>query len=152
MNFGVIGPATPSSLPLQVYTNPQDMFGRRHAFDGMTPQANGLVFASEYAVTGERQLGFCSSEQHAQTALACLILQVLSPQQRTPWPCLPAEGGGNGNLIGAVAEAAFMLGMERNSGTESGSGVVLAGAYAPLLVNANAVPWPTNMIVFDSHR
>ena len=47
-----------------------------------------------------------------------------------------------------------MLGMERNSGgTEpAGAGVVLAGAYAPLLVNANAVPWPTNMIVFDSHR
>lgn len=79
--------------------------------------------------------------------------------------CLPAEGGGSGNLIGAVAEAAFMLGMERNSGgTQSstwkegahtasgGVGVVLAGAYAPLLVNANSVPWPTNMIVFDSHR
>lgn len=30
--------------------------------------------------------------------------------------------------------------------------VVLAAAYAPLLVNDNARPWPTNLIVFDSHR
>ena len=61
----------------------------------------------------------------------------------------PADGGGQGNLIGAVAEAAFMTGMERNSG---GGGAVLAGAYAPLMVNANARPWPTNMLVFDNHR
>ena len=51
----IASPSTPPAPPLvlQVYTNPQDMYGRRHAFDGMTPQANGLVFASEYAVTGE---------------------------------------------------------------------------------------------------
>lgn len=42
-----------------------------------------------------------------------------------------------------------MTGMERNSG---GGGAVLAGAYAPLMVNANARPWPTNMLVFDNHR
>ncbi|KAL4458046.1 hypothetical protein ABPG75_012911 [Micractinium tetrahymenae] len=90
-----------------VYTNPQDMFARRHAFDGLDPAASGQVFASEYAVT---------------------------------------DGGGQGNVLGAVAEAGFMLGLERNSRA------VLAGAYAPLFVNANARPWPTNMIVFDNSR
>ena len=90
-----------------VYTNPGDMFGRRHVFDGMTPEGDGLVFASEYAVT---------------------------------------DGGGHGNLIGAVAEAGFMTGMERNSK------VVIGGSYAPLFVNVNAVPWPTNMILFDNYR
>ncbi len=37
-------------------------------------------------------------------------------------PALPADGGGQGNVIGAVAEAGFMLGLERNSDA------VLAGA------------------------
>lgn len=56
------------------------------------------------------------------------------------------DGGGWGNLIGAVAEAAFMTGLERN-----GAAVPLA-AYAPLFVNWNDRTWPTNMIVFDNHR
>ncbi|EFN58711.1 hypothetical protein CHLNCDRAFT_140355 [Chlorella variabilis] len=106
-HLGDLGPT--EIWEYHVYTNPQDLFARRHAFDGATP-AGGLIFASEYAVT---------------------------------------DGGGQGNLIGAVAEAAFMTGMERNSG---GGGAVLAGAYAPLMVNANARPWPTNMLVFDNHR
>lgn len=56
------------------------------------------------------------------------------------------DGGGYGNLIGAVAEAAFMTGLERN-----GEAVPLA-AYAPLFVHWNNRPWPTNMIVIDNHR
>ena len=56
------------------------------------------------------------------------------------------DGGGGGNLIGAVAEAAFMTGMERNSE------VVEAAAYAPLFVNVNSKPWPTNLIVVDNRK
>ena len=46
----------------------------------------------------------------------------------------------------AVAEAAFMTGLERNSE------VVQLAAYAPLFVHANFVNWPTNLIVIDNHR
>ena len=53
-------------------------------------------------------------------------------------------------LQGAIAEAAFMTGLERNSE------VVEMAAYAPLFVHAEQgtwVPtWPTNLIVFDSSR
>eukprot|EP00887_Chlorella_sp_A99_P005257 scaffold1.g5257.t1 len=90
-----------------VYTNPTDMFNRRHDFDGKTPQNSHYIFASEYAVT---------------------------------------DGGGWGNLIGAVSEAAFMTGLERNSE------VVVLAAYAPLFVHTNNRPWPTNMIVIDNYR
>lgn len=76
-----------------MYTNPQDLFGRRTAFDGLSAQADGWVLASEYAVT---------------------------------------DGGGQGNLVGALAEAGFALGMERNGQA------VLGGSYAPLFVNDNA--------------
>jgi len=51
---------------------------------------------------------------------------------------------GNGNLLAAVAEAAFMTGMERNSD------VVVMAAYAPLLVNVNDRKWNPDLIGFDS--
>ena len=56
------------------------------------------------------------------------------------------SGTGNGNLRGAIGEAAWMTGMERNSD------IVVLGAYAPLLCNANHKAWPVNLINFDSYR
>ena len=53
---------------------------------------------------------------------------------------------GKGNLRGAIGEAAFMTGMERNSD------VVAMAAYAPLFCNANHKRWPINLINFDSAR
>jgi len=56
------------------------------------------------------------------------------------------SGSGLGNLRGAIGEAAFMTGMERNSD------VVIMAAYAPLFVNVNHKRWPINLINFDSAR
>ena len=56
------------------------------------------------------------------------------------------QGAGLGNLRGALGEAAFMTGMERNSD------VVIMGSYAPLFCNANNKRWPINLINFDSSR
>ena len=53
---------------------------------------------------------------------------------------------GNGNLRGAIGEAAWMTGMERNSD------IVIMGSYAPLFCNANHKAWPVNLINFDSYR
>lgn len=53
---------------------------------------------------------------------------------------------GGGNLLGALAEAVFLSGMERNSD------LVKMASYAPLLENVNDRVWPTNLIWFDSHR
>lgn len=53
---------------------------------------------------------------------------------------------GGGNLLGALAEAAFLSGMERNSD------LVKMASYAPLLENVNDRVWSTNLIWFDSHR
>jgi alpha-L-arabinofuranosidase len=53
---------------------------------------------------------------------------------------------GNGNLRGAIGEAAWMTGMERNSD------VVMMGSYAPLFCNANHKAWPVNLINYDSYR
>lgn len=53
---------------------------------------------------------------------------------------------GKGNLRGAIGEAAFMTGMERNSD------IVALAAYAPLFCNDNHKRWPVNLINFDSSR
>jgi len=53
---------------------------------------------------------------------------------------------GQGNLRGAVGEAAFMTGMERNSD------VVTMSSYAPLFVNVNHRGWNPDLIDFDSYR
>lgn len=56
------------------------------------------------------------------------------------------SGSGSGNLIGALAEAVFMTGMERNSD------VVLMASYAPLFANVNYKKWNPDLIYFDSSR
>jgi alpha-N-arabinofuranosidase len=53
---------------------------------------------------------------------------------------------GTGNLTAALAETAFMMGLERNGD------LVTMCSYAPLFFNANDIRWPVNMIGFDSAR
>ena len=54
------------------------------------------------------------------------------------------EGCGAGNLRGALGEAAFMTGMERNSD------VVVMASYAPLFANVNYKKWNPDLINFDN--
>ncbi len=56
------------------------------------------------------------------------------------------EGSGKGNLKAALAESAFMMGMERNSD------VVRMASYAPLLANVSGKSWSPDLIYFDSTR
>ncbi len=51
---------------------------------------------------------------------------------------------GHGNLKAALAEASFMMGMERNAD------VVTMASYAPLFVNENDRAWNPDMIPFDA--
>lgn len=55
-------------------------------------------------------------------------------------------GVGEGNLLAALAEAAYRLGLERNSD------IVRLSSYAPLFFHVNDIQWPVNMIGFDSSR
>ena len=56
------------------------------------------------------------------------------------------SGVGEGNLTAALAEAAFLLGLERNSD------VVAMSSYAPLLFHVSDIAWPVNLIGFDNAR
>lgn len=53
-------------------------------------------------------------------------------------------GVGAGNLLAALSEAAFIMGMERNSD------VVKMSSYAPLFENENRRDWPSNLIHINS--
>jgi alpha-L-arabinofuranosidase len=56
------------------------------------------------------------------------------------------QGTGQGSLRGALGEAAFMTGMERNSD------IVTMSSYAPLFANLNFKRWNPDLIYFDSSR
>jgi len=56
------------------------------------------------------------------------------------------QNAGKGNLRGAIGEAAFMTGLERNSDE------VIMASYAPLLVNLNHRAWNPDLINFDSSK
>ncbi|MFO0829141.1 MAG: alpha-L-arabinofuranosidase C-terminal domain-containing protein [Phycisphaerales bacterium] len=53
---------------------------------------------------------------------------------------------GTGNLRAALAEAAFLTGLERNSD------IVAMASYAPLFVHTKDRRWNPDAIVFDNHR
>ena len=53
---------------------------------------------------------------------------------------------GEGNLFGALSEAAYLLGLERNSD------IVVMSSYAPLFCHVNDIAWPVNLIGFDNAR
>ena len=55
-------------------------------------------------------------------------------------------GGGNGNLIGALGEAAFMTGLERNAD------IVAMASYAPLFANLNNKDWNPDLIYFNNSQ
>ncbi len=55
-------------------------------------------------------------------------------------------GAGNGNLIGALGEAAFMTGLERNAD------VVALASYAPLFANLNNKNWNPDLIYFNNSQ
>lgn len=53
---------------------------------------------------------------------------------------------GTGNMSAALAEAAFINGLERNGD------LVVMTSFAPLLENVNKRRWPVNLIRFDASR
>ena len=56
------------------------------------------------------------------------------------------QNTGNGSLRGAIGEAAFMTGLERNSD------IVAMASYAPLFVHVNHRHWNPDLINFDNTR
>lgn len=56
------------------------------------------------------------------------------------------QNSGQGNLRGALGEAAFMTGLERNSD------VVIMASYAPLFANVNYKKWNPDLINFNNSR
>ncbi|KAM0877366.1 hypothetical protein ACQ4PT_035509 [Festuca glaucescens] len=55
-----------------------------------------------------------------------------------------AMDAGNGSLLASLAEAAFLIGLEKNSD------IVHMASYAPLFVNDNDRSWNPDAIVFNS--
>jgi alpha-L-arabinofuranosidase len=56
------------------------------------------------------------------------------------------KDAGNGNMLAAMAEAAFLTGLERNAD------VVTMSSYAPLFTNPYWQKWKPDAVVFDTTR
>lgn len=56
------------------------------------------------------------------------------------------SGVGQGNMLAALNDATYILGMERNAD------MITMSSYAPLLENVNDTDWPVNLIRFDHGR
>ncbi|KAK2970840.1 hypothetical protein RJ640_016636 [Escallonia rubra] len=56
------------------------------------------------------------------------------------------DNSGQGTLLGALAEAGFLIGLEWNSD------VVAMASYAPLFLNENDKTWVTDAIIFNSYQ
>ncbi|KAK4346118.1 hypothetical protein RND71_036294 [Anisodus tanguticus] len=56
------------------------------------------------------------------------------------------DDAGNGNLLAALGEAGFLIGVEKNSD------VIEMASYAPLFANTNDWGWKADAIVFDSSQ
>lgn len=83
------------------------------------PRNNTKYFVGEYAVTSTN-----SSDIYGSPATGRMIYPTVQ---------------------GAVAEAAYMTGMERNAD------VVFAAAYAPTLQHINSTQWTPDLITFDAN-
>lgn len=70
--------------------------------------------------------------------------------ERKDWKLYVGEyacnnGVGSGNMMAALNDATYILGMERNSD------LITMSSYAPLLENVNDTDWPVNLIRFNNN-
>ncbi|KAG9126775.1 hypothetical protein FRC07_002011 [Ceratobasidium sp. 392] len=104
-------------LDFHQYNTPEWFIERAVQYDDY-PRNGTHLFIGEYAVTS--------------TNSSCLLGEFSCGRLEYP------------TLRGAVAEAAYMTGLERNSD------VIFASAYAPSLQNINGWQWTPDIITFDA--
>ena len=102
------------------------------AVDGVASE----LLSEHYYLSSELMLRFASLYDHADRTGPRISTTELAANFAV----------GNGNLLAALSEAAFLLGCERNAD------VVAHVAYAPILQNESDSMWNVNLIRFDSTR
>ncbi|ONL97476.1 Alpha-L-arabinofuranosidase 1 [Zea mays] len=117
---------------VHVYTSSGDMFSKSRMFDNT-------------ARTGPKVLALLLLPQLSSfynwlvmSYIICILQAIVSEYAVT------GNDAGRGTLIAALAEAAFLIGLERNSD------VVEMASCAPLFVNDNDQRWNPDAIVFNS--
>ncbi|KAJ7098379.1 arabinofuranosidase [Mycena epipterygia] len=108
---------TPKHYDIHLYQTPKFFSTDSFTYDSF-PRNGMTFFEGEYATTSTN-----SSNLFGTPA-----------QGRLVWP----------TVAGAVGEAAFMTGLERNAD------IVFAASYAPLLGHVNGSQWTPNLIGFDA--
>jgi len=110
----------PSFVDLHVYQTPEWFIQNNEIYKSRTeyPLTGPLILEGEYAVTA--------------TNSSCLFGPISCGRLDYP------------SLRGAVAEATFMAGLERDSN------LVFGASYAPLLQNLDSTQWTPDLVSFDA--
>jgi alpha-N-arabinofuranosidase len=122
-------------------TGGQDWLGSKFPITDVTPD---LVDEHYYSSTWEMMGMATKYDTYKRSGPKVFVGEWASHDGPAPWESGPA-GGPTPNMMCALADAAFMTGLERNSD------VVAMACYAPLLVNVNpgGRQWSINMIGYD---
>ncbi|KAJ7931139.1 glycoside hydrolase family 51 protein [Mycena leptocephala] len=108
---------TPQHYDLHQYQTPKFFSTDSFSYDSF-PRNGMTFFEGEYAATSTNSSNLFGTPD----------------QGRLVWP----------SVAGAVGEAAFMTGLERNAD------IVFAASYAPLLGHVNGSQWTPNLVGFDA--
>ncbi|KAK3025580.1 hypothetical protein RJ639_040319, partial [Escallonia herrerae] len=131
-DINIISNCDGSTLPLD---HPADLY-EYHTY----PDANGMFSEAHHFDFSSRSGPKISFRILLMTSLAMELQAFVSEY------AVHGDNSGEGTLLGALAEAGFLIGLERNSD------VVAMASYAPLFLNDNDKTWVTDAIIFNSHQ
>ncbi|KAJ7138491.1 glycoside hydrolase family 51 protein [Mycena crocata] len=113
---------TPQHYDLHLYQTPKFFSTNSFTYDSFPVRGTHplIFYKGEYAVTSTNSSNLFGTPE----------------QGRLVWP----------TVAGAVGEAAYMTGLERNAD------IVFAASYAPLLGHVNGSQWTPNLVGFDAGK
>ncbi|KAF2540613.1 hypothetical protein F2Q68_00032979 [Brassica cretica] len=120
----------------QIYTSASKLFSMYHQFDRTSrkgPKEPPRPIFRTLISQNKDKLKLLS------VSLVRLFLQAFVSEY-----AVTGKDAGKGSLLAALAEAAFLIGLEKNSD------IVEMASYAPLFVNTNDRRWNPDAIVFNS--
>lgn len=111
----------------------------------------GIGDVNQHTLNGMKEVDVVDEHAYKDAFWSMRNTDHFDKYKRGDWDMYVGEyatnaGVGAGNMQAALADAVYILGMERNSD------LVKWSSYAPLLVNTNDVDWPVNLINFDADK
>jgi alpha-L-arabinofuranosidase len=108
----------------------------------------GIGDVNEYTLKGMKHVDYADEHAYKAAGWAFTHFDHFDKYKRGNWDLYVGEyatnaGVGAGDMEASLSDAVYIMSMEKNGD------LVKMSSYAPLLVNANDIDWPVNLINFD---